>query len=704
MIDLAGKNCLASGCHGDMTSKRFVHAPVLEGNCTICHVVAVAAASTSGPTLHKFPAVAPTLELCGKCHKDLNRSFRVIHAPFGERCTACHDPHGGAVRYFIVGDSIPALCLHCHEKVLEKKPVLHAPAAFQACEGCHTAHASDYRGLLARPPEKVCFYCHVDWALAADRAVSVHAPARKACFDCHNPHGGESRGFLPASEANLCRQCHAALFEQMERARYPHEAMVEGKTCSDCHDPHWAGSTMLLEKPSMQICLGCHDDSVRTHDGRLVAAVGQLLAQSSFVHGPIEQQDCTPCHATHGSDDPRLMKANFPLGFYAPFSDEAYALCFGCHDPNIVRKDRPLATGFRNGEENLHFFHVCEGEGRSCRACHHEHASNEPFHIRDWVMFGKWKMEILFQPTQTGGTCITGCHSERSYDRLRPVDNTLPQRLEVLWQTPPAEAAATRGGWTHLMPGAAAPDFTLQTLSGETTVTLGGIAGQRLLVLLRSDQRFTTETLALCERLPKQLPRIRGQLTPILIWVGPVPNRERASLAGAPGNPWLTLEDPQGETARAYRMVVSPTMFLVNSQGRITHVFPAWHPRLETNLRAILVKELMLAPGAELYKTTEEMLPESRAALYLRLARELDREGRSAEARSLSEQVRSLVATKGIAVENWERRLEEVLGIRPGPSKAQKAVPTHGRTAPASSPTLRALSRETTPTIGNPKQ
>ena len=80
-------------------------------------------------------------------------------------------------------------------------------------------------------------------------------------------------------------------------------------------------------------------------------------------------------------------------------------------------------TGFRNGDANLHYLHVNREKGRSCRACHDEHASDQPKHIRESVPFGRWVMRTQYTKTDTGGGCMTGCHTPYKYDRESPVSN-----------------------------------------------------------------------------------------------------------------------------------------------------------------------------------------------------------------------------------------------------------------------------------------
>lgn len=181
-------------------------------------------------------------------------------------------------------------------------------------------------------------------------------------------------------------------------------------------------SEYLLKGFSLDLCMHCHNREIHTDRGGDIADVQAQIKGAKYLHGPVAQKNCTPCHSVHGGDYANLMIRPFPDDFYAPFTVGTYALCFGCHDSTMVLEKVSTDTQFRNGDENLHYFHVNDPvKGRSCRACHAEHASNNPFHIRDSVPFGKWTMRIIFKQTATGGSCLTGCHQERSYDREVPI-------------------------------------------------------------------------------------------------------------------------------------------------------------------------------------------------------------------------------------------------------------------------------------------
>jgi len=154
---------------------------------------------------------------------------------------------------------------------------------------------------------------------------------------------------------------------------------------------------------------------------------------------------------THGSDHFRLLADSYPPIFYSPFAEENYALCFLCHEKSLVRTATTSdLTSFRNGDENLHFLHVNkERRGRTCRACHQTHASNQPKHIRKSVPYGMWDLPLNFKKTETGGSCLPGCHVKKNYDRDNPVDysvSRLPKKAEPKPDDGAKPADATEGG------------------------------------------------------------------------------------------------------------------------------------------------------------------------------------------------------------------------------------------------------------------
>jgi len=122
---------LCNECHDDKTEEmkrnNFVHGPVAVGMCESCH--------DPHGSAHVGQMISPVNELCLGCHVDATKGGHVIRGVFGKvhplekvadpsrqgrdmSCVSCHDPHGGAGRYFFYdGVTTPfAICGGCHQK------------------------------------------------------------------------------------------------------------------------------------------------------------------------------------------------------------------------------------------------------------------------------------------------------------------------------------------------------------------------------------------------------------------------------------------------------------------------------------------------------------------------------------------------------------------------------------------------------------
>ena len=146
------------------------------------------------------------------------------------------------------------------------------------------------------------------------------------------------------------------------------------------------------------------------------------IANNGNRHGAVKEGDCIACHDGHGSDQPRILKQYFPKEFYNAYSTTRYALCFNCHNKEIALDSiTTTLTYFRDGNINLHYKHVNKAtKGRSCKACHEAHASNQEKHIRKSVPFGggSFSYPIIYTREKEGGTCIVGCHKPQTYRRV----------------------------------------------------------------------------------------------------------------------------------------------------------------------------------------------------------------------------------------------------------------------------------------------
>ena len=395
-----------SRCHKAVLGRKFTHGPVGVGMCSVCH-----AKEQAGAKHHTFVLAKEGPELCLSCHETLRKkalASKVPHAAISTGgCTSCHDPHGSQDRFFLKDVVMDNVCANCHN-AKTKGAFLHPPAG-KSCALCHDPHGSENANLLKAPAPGLCLDCHQK-AKSEFAGKHVHPPVKVGCVSCHDPHSAPHKFFFQTEVKGLCLKCHDKIAKQLKKDKLVHAA-VGMVGCLGCHGPHTENQAKLLRKPMKDLCIGCHK-------GKAVEL------KSQFLHGPVAQNECDGCHDPHSSENPKMLTAYFPELFYNPYKDGLYALCFNCHEKDIARDAKTTTlTDFRNGDQNLHYVHVHGEKGRSCKACHQVHASNQEKHIRSGVPFGSWVLPIKFKKSAEGGTCNVGCHNPKSYSRTKAVLN-----------------------------------------------------------------------------------------------------------------------------------------------------------------------------------------------------------------------------------------------------------------------------------------
>lgn len=408
------KTCVTEECHADYGKQPHVHGPVSLGDCKSCHEQVDASA-------HTYKLTREGNDLCEYCHLD-QTTRKNIHDPLKTGgCTECHDPHSSEGPALITEKTVAQLCQRCHDT---GKDVAfpHGPVAVGECTICHASHSADRENLLVDEPTNLCFGCHVVTKDELSEFEFVHEPARNDCIGCHNPHGAANAKMVRADAPELCYGCHEDIKQIAETSTHKHSAVTEKDGCLHCHTPHASTVQFSLKAAPMSLCTSCHNEPVKTENGEVIASFTAEVQGKEFLHGPVAQQECTGCHATHGSEHFRLLVKDYPRMFYSPFSTDNYALCFSCHPESLVLTERTSdLTDFRNGDLNLHYVHVNkEKRGRTCRSCHATHASDLPKHVRQSVPYGVWDLPIQFTKTETGGGCQPGCHVPYAYDRNSP--------------------------------------------------------------------------------------------------------------------------------------------------------------------------------------------------------------------------------------------------------------------------------------------
>jgi len=263
-----------------------------------------------------------------------------------------------------------------------------------------------------------CVDCHSDLI----ESSVVHSPASESCANCHQVDMKEhtenkARGLNLVQEVpDLCFKCHDDLKKEVESTKNVHQALNIENRCTNCHSPHSSDEKKLLVTEQQKLCLSCHNKDV-TSDGKKAINMKRLLTESKVIHPPVKSGKCTTCHQPHASSENYLLISAFPSGQYAKPSYENFAICWECHDSDLLEVEKTTsATNFRDGDRNLHFVHMNGEKGRSCIMCHNVHAANNEHLIEDNVSFGEWELPVKYKPTDSGGSCFPGCHAEKTYN------------------------------------------------------------------------------------------------------------------------------------------------------------------------------------------------------------------------------------------------------------------------------------------------
>jgi predicted CXXCH cytochrome family protein len=424
--------CVTAECHPGVKQYPHLHGPVHVNACDSCHSLADAAK-------HTFQDVRARSEMCGLCH--------IVEAPRGDRqhtpfakgeCLTCHDPHGSVEVAMLRGSRYADACNTCHHDITGAHDRIHGPVSAGSCGACHTPHSGHLPNLLIAEGRDLCLRCHISTGLLIESRPVVHPPVLGDCRVCHDPHATDDPAMLVKDPASLCIECHSEIAHTMDDASNKHGALTTKRACLNCHAPHASDHPRLLRMDEKTLCFECHNTTVTLGDGTTLQNMQLVLSKGKSLHGAIAQWTCHACHGIHGGEHRRLLNAAFPSEIYSTFQDSSYALCFTCHDRQMVQLPQTeTVTAFRNGDQNLHYVHVHrDTKSRSCRICHDSHAANRERHIRDEIPFGPagWMLPIGYIATPDGGGCAAGCHVALKYSRTSPVVYPAPDVAGGKWK------------------------------------------------------------------------------------------------------------------------------------------------------------------------------------------------------------------------------------------------------------------------------
>lgn len=373
------------------------------------------------------------------------------------QCTTCHDPHNNMYGDFLVKDNHNSLiCKTCHDPRGYSGISTHdtAPNSWDgshknpwpftnfttvtgnSCMNCHHSHGAEgkHRLLSSNIEEDVCTVCHNGTVGKNIESVlrkpskhrvnfyrGVHDPAENMlnaakhveCADCHNPH--QTRG-TTAAAPNVNGRL----------------AGVSGMTIT--------GSPIATAQYEYQICLKCHGqdryqvptsinrqvrhDNLRTAFNPSNASYHAVAGQGKSSYVPSLKPPytvssrlyCGDCHNNDNRSGPRgphgsrwdfLLEKRYEIADYTNWSEAFYALCFKCHDPNLLMNGN--VSGFEEHDKHV------RGENTPCSVCHDPHGSvNAPglINFDTNVVFPNTNGQLRFEVIGDRGYCYLNCHGE----------------------------------------------------------------------------------------------------------------------------------------------------------------------------------------------------------------------------------------------------------------------------------------------------
>ena len=316
-------------------------------------VVVVAPAAGQGGAATAAGAAAPSSAASAPRTPGLGTEYTEKGA---DTCLECHDQEADTASF-----TTAAIFKGRHAQRGDK----HAPFGVGGlqCEACHgpgAGHATGKGGkktltidsfkassfLSVRERNDACLGCHEGGARMGWHA-GAHERSGVACTDCHRLHAERDPVLTKTGQPEVCFACHRQHRSDFQKTS-THPVRFGLMACSDCHNAHGTTTVAMLNQPTVnQTCFACHAEKR-----------GPML----WEHAPVAE-DCTLCHASHGSVRNALLKKTPPL------------LCQQCHSvaahPSVPRTGAALPGGGGGGA-----IFVLAG---SCTNCHSQvHGSNHP--------------------------------------------------------------------------------------------------------------------------------------------------------------------------------------------------------------------------------------------------------------------------------------------------------------------------------------
>ncbi len=348
---------------------------------------------------------------CTSCHdphsddRDARvRKFLAQDNAYSEMCRECH-----TLRSWDSG-------LTAHQSSEKRfspeqgNPTPYLTVAETGCESCHRSHhAAVGPRLLLAPDNETCRNCHAGQVADVDvfrdfdkpyahkvsvggRSVhdaaegpdnqrqplperSLAAERHVVCVDCHDPHAANNKKARPPFASGALEDVWGidSSGRKVEHVQYEYEV------CFKCHGdsvnkPSQAGFGVLRQVrrqvDESNLRLAFDPSGPSSHP---VVTPSRSLGVPGLIGGmsPGAQIYCSDCHgsdsgsgAPHGSIYPYMLERSYSTEDPTIESPLAYALCYKCHDRNVLFSDQSRFPEHRR--------HVV-GENTSCSVCHTAH-------------------------------------------------------------------------------------------------------------------------------------------------------------------------------------------------------------------------------------------------------------------------------------------------------------------------------------------
>jgi predicted CXXCH cytochrome family protein len=292
-------------------------------------------------------------------------------------CFACHLDHGADTAGQLVPRpraDVDGLCLRCHDGAVARLSIARELAKSHGhgggTPGVHDA-GEGLSGARRPLPES-----------------SPGAPRHASCPDCHDPHAASDR---PAVAPGVSGALSGVWGVDQNGARVE-QVRYEYEVCFKCHGDSANKPQAIRPDAGDPVRRQVTDVNLRLVFASSAASAHPVVGRASGADSPSLKAPwnagrlitCGDCHGSddgpanggggargpHGSLYPHLLEREYLTAAGAGESPGAYALCYKCHDRDVLLADGSVPDQRRSAFP-LHGSHL--RAGATCATCHDAH-------------------------------------------------------------------------------------------------------------------------------------------------------------------------------------------------------------------------------------------------------------------------------------------------------------------------------------------